>query len=307
MSELETVALAEAAPSSTDPDLEVVDSTKKSLGLAGWLSVAWLGLIVFVTVFADLLPFKDPTAELTLPMLAPGQDGFLLGADANGRDLLARIVYGGRNSLMISVGSVSVGFLIGGFLGLLSGYYRNWVGRVLAGLFDILLSIPALVLALALVTVLKGNGSDEAAMDPLMILVITLGIVSIPVIARITRASTLAWSKREFVTAARAQGASDARILFREILPNVLPAMVYIALLGLAITLVAEGSLAILGASLDPPETTWGIMINDGRADMEEAPFLIFIPIVAIFLTVLSLNFLGDAIRSRFDVRESAL
>src|SRR5699024_3111392 len=133
-----------------------------------------------------------------------------------------------------------------------------WVGKVLASLFDILLAIPALVLAMALVAVLKGDPQEGDGFDPLFILILALGIVAIPLIARITRASTMTWSQRDFVTAARAQGATDRRILFREILPNVLPAMVYIALLGMAIAIVAEGSLAILGASVEPPSTTWG-------------------------------------------------
>ena len=284
------------------------DASRKKLGFLGILAGGWLALLVFVVTFADLLPFKDPNAELGMPMLAPGQSGFLLGTDTNGRDVLARLVYGGRNSLIISVGSIAGGFLIGGLLGLLSGYYRNWLGKVLAGLFDILLAIPALVLAMALVAVLKGNPtSNEGGMDPLVILVMTLTVVSIPLIARITRASTMAWSKRDFVTAARAQGASDKRIIFKEILPNVLPAMVYIALLGVAIAIVAEGSLAILGASVEPPETTWGTMIVDGKSQMDAAPFLMFVPIIALFVTVLAFNFLGDAVRDRFDVRESAL
>jgi len=282
-------------------------ATRRRFGIAGWLACAWLGLLAIAVVFADLLPFKDPNAELTIPELAPGQDGFLLGADGNGRDLLARLVYGGRNSLIISVFSIVLGFLVGGFLGLLSGYYRNWVGKVLTSLFDILLAIPALVLAMSLVSVLKGDPSQGGGMDPRTILVLTLAIVSVPLIARITRASTMAWAQRDFVTAARAQGAKDGRILFREIFPNVLPAMAYIALLGMAIAIVAEGSLAILGASVEPPATTWGVMIVEGKDSMEDASFLMFIPIAVVFLTVLSLNFLGDAIRDRFDVRESAL
>jgi peptide/nickel transport system permease protein len=138
-------------------------------------------------------------------------------------------------------------------------------------------------------------------------LIIALGIVSIPLLARITRANTLAWSQREFVTAARAQGATHWRILFREVLPNVLPAMVSIALLGMAIAIVAEGGLAILGASVEPPTATWGVMISTGRSELQQAPFIVWIPIAAVFLTAVSLNYLGDVVRDRFDVRESAL
>jgi len=180
--------------------------------------------------------------------------------------------------------------------------------------FDILLAIPQLVLALSLVSVLKGSpepvepGQSEPFKLPVtLILIIALGIVSIPLLARITRASTLSWSQREFVMAARAQGATHGRILFREVLPNVLPAMVSIALLGMAIAIVAEGGLAILGASVDPPQATWGTMIATGQSELQQAPFIVWIPVFAVFATAASLNYLGDVMRDRFDVRESAL
>lgn len=303
--------VAEAPLAVNAGETSTVVSDKKRLPLGAWLSIGWLAMVVFVAIFADLLPFHDPTAVIASKAeLAPGQEGLWLGSDGSSRDMLSRTVYGGRNSLAIAVGAVSIGFVVGGLLGLLSGYFRNWIGKVLAGLFDILLAIPALVLALSLVSVLKGGGVAEPGafkLPTMLVLIIALGIVSIPLLARITRGNTMAWSQREFVTAARAQGATHSRILFREILPNVLPAMGYIALLGIAIGIVAEGGLAILGASLDPPAATWGVMINDGKSAMEDAPFLMFVPIIATFLTVMSLNYLGDLIRDRFDVRESAL
>jgi peptide/nickel transport system permease protein len=138
-------------------------------------------------------------------------------------------------------------------------------------------------------------------------LIIALGIVSIPVLGRITRASTLSWSEREFVLAAKAQGAKNRRIIVREVLPNVLPAMYSIALLGIAVAIVAEGTLAILGASVSPDTPTWGNMIALGRQALSFAPHIVFEPAIMIFLTVLSLNMLGDVIRARFDVREGAL
>ena len=303
-----SAATPEAPP--MDPDLDQADATaRKRVPLGAWLSGAWLSLVVFLALFANFLPLEDPAAEVARPKLAPGQDGLIFGADGNGRDMLSRLVYGGRNSLAIAVFSILIGFVVGGLLGLLSGYFRNWIGQVLSTLFDILLAIPAVVLAMALVAVLKGDPGDTEAyhMSPILILIIALAIVAIPLLARITRANTLTWSQREFVSAARAQGASDSRILFREILPNVLPAMVYIGLLGMAIAIVAEGSLAILGASVVPPTPTWGVMIVQGKADMEDAPFIMFLPIVAVFATVMALNFLSDFIRDRFDVRESAL
>ncbi|MEZ5137787.1 MAG: ABC transporter permease [Acidimicrobiales bacterium] len=287
-----------------------VGGRKKGWGLGAWLAAGWLILIVGSAILAPILPLNDPTAEVAQKRLAPFQPGGpLLGADANGRDLLSRTIYGARTSLVIAVCAIGLGLLIGGLLGLLAGYFRNWLGNSLVSLFDILLAIPQLVLALSLVSVLKGNPADTESfrLPVTLTLIIALGIVSIPLLARITRASTLSWSQREFVTAARAQGATHSRILFREVLPNVLPAMVSIALLGMAIAIVAEGGLAILGASVEPPTATWGTMIATGKTDLEEAPFIVWIPVAAIFLTATSLNYLGDVIRDRFDVRESAL
>jgi peptide/nickel transport system permease protein len=287
-----------------------VGGKKKGWGLGAWLAAAWLILIVGSALLAPILPLNDPAVEVAPKRLAPFQPGGpLLGADANGRDLLARTIYGARTSLVIAVCAIGMGLIIGGFLGLLSGYFRNWLGNALVSLFDILLAIPQLVLALSLVSVLKGDPSDtESFRLPIVLtLIIALGVVSIPLLARITRASTLSWSQREFVMAARAQGATHRRILFREVLPNVAPAMVSIALLGMAIAIVAEGGLAILGASVEPPTATWGTMVATGKADLQEAPFIVWVPVAAIFLTATSLNYLGDVIRDRFDVRESAL
>jgi len=290
-------------------ELDEGATKKPRLPIGAWVAGGWMTLVILGGALAPILPIKDPNAQVTAtPELAPGQGGLLLGADANGRDLLARMIWGARVSLTIAFTAVILALIIGGLLGLLAGYYRNWVGNVLAGLFDILLAIPALVLALALVAVLKGDPTQQnGGLSGQVILIIAICLVSIPALARITRANTMSWSKREFVTAARAQGASHRRIIIREILPNVLPAMLYITLLGIAIAIVAEGGLALLGAGVDPPTATWGNMINDGRVSMEEAPFIMFIPIAGMFFTVLALNYLGDVVRTRFDVRESAL
>ena len=305
-----TIVAEPAVPVEHTLAAELQPTKKKGLGVIGWLAAGWLILIVSSAFLADLLPLNDPAAEVAPKRFAPLQSGGpLLGADANGRDLLARAIYGARVSLIIAFCAVMIGFVIGGFLGLLAGYFRNWAGNALVSVFDILLAIPQLVLALSLVSVLKGDpSSDEGFKLPVTVtLIIALGIVSIPLLARITRASTLSWSQREFVLAARAQGATHGRILLREVLPNVLPAMVSIALLGMAIAIVAEGGLAILGASVEPPQATWGTMIASGQSELQTAPFIVWIPIFAVFMTAASLNFLGDVMRDRFDVRESAL
>jgi peptide/nickel transport system permease protein len=288
-------------------DLE--DVRAKRLPLGAWIAGGWMALVLGSALLAPILPLNDPNAEVaSIPKLAPGQEGLLFGADSNGRDMFARMIFGARISLTIAFTAVILALIIGGLLGLLAGYYRNWIGNVLASLFDIMLAIPGLVLALSLVAVLKGNPAEnEGGLSGQVILIIAICIVSIPALARNTRANTMAWAKRDFVTAARAQGAGSGRILFREILPNVLPAMAYITLLGIAIAIVAEGGLALLGAGVDPPTATWGNMIDAGRQDMDEAPFIMFIPIAGMFLTVMALNYLGDVVRTHFDVRESAL
>ena len=203
-----------------------------------------------------------------------------------------------------------LGVLVGAVLGGIGGYRHGDVDTYLTGVFNVLLSVPAIVLALALSTFLLGS-PDQAAkgggMPPELVLIIALGIVTIPLVGRISRASALSWSQREFVLAARAQGAKSGRIMLREVLPNVLPAMFSIALLGIAIAIVAEGTLAILGVGVRPPTPSWGNIIALDRGNLFKSPHIVFEASILIFLTVLALNFLGDVVRSRFDVREGGL
>jgi peptide/nickel transport system permease protein len=305
----EARAVGGALTEEIDEPHAAMATTRKGIGITGWLSVTWMAIILLASVFGGLLPLDEPNKEVTTPRLAPFQAGHVLGSDSNGRDMLSRLIAGARTSMEIAVFSVLLGLIIGGLLGLFAGYFRNWFGNVLASIFDILLAIPQLVLALALVSVLKGDPNTTGGFKlPIVLdLILALGLVSIPILARITRASTLTWSKRDFVTAARAQGAGHGRILFREVLPNVLPAMMSIALLGVSIAVVAEGGLAILGVSVEPPQATWGTLINSGRTDLASVPFLTWEPVAAVFLTAVALNFLGDVVIERFGVRESAL
>ena len=277
----------------------------KGLGMGAWLCIGWLVLIIAAALLAPILPLDDPNDTLGgfIASRGFGADGHVLGGDSSGRDLLSRTIWGARNSLTVGFGAIIVGTVVGGLLGLLAGYYRGRVDTFLVGLLDVLLSFPALVLALALVSVLQDRVSD------LLTLVIALGIISIPVLARITRANTLVWSQREFVMAARAQGAKDWRIMIREVLPNVLPSAFSIALLGVAVVIVAEAGLGTLGVGLSTQDPTWGNIINDGRADLTSGttPHIVFVGAAMVFLTVLSLNYLGDVVRARFDVREAGI
>jgi peptide/nickel transport system permease protein len=286
---------------------EVDTSPTRHFGLLGWFSVIWLVGIVVAAITAPWLPIADPDRSvLEIVRIGPVQPGHVLGGDGLGRDMLARVIFGARTTLMVAGGAVVFGLIIGGMLGMVAGYFRGRVDTVLTTLFNVLLSIPALVLALSLVAVFANSDEAISHQRRVVVLILALGIVTIPILGRITRASALSWSEREFVKAAEVVGAGHIRIMFREVLPNVLPAMMSITLLGIAVAIVAEGALSLLGVGV-VEEPTWGNMIAAGRTDLARAPHIVGIPSVAIFLTVLALNSLGDVIRARFDVREAAI
>ena len=304
----------EIAAVETGPEVRAV-RRRRGIGVAGWLSIGWLALVVGLALLAPVLPLDDPRESVTAiakrgPLADAGSaPGHLLGGDYNGRDMLSRLIWGGRTTLLVATLAVVIGFVLGGALGLIGGYFRGKVDIVVSGVLDVLLAVPAVILALAFVVILRTDPSNPGAggLDATTSLIIAIGLVSIPVLGRITRASTLSWSEREFVLAARAQGATHRRIVIREVLPNVLPAMVSIALLGVAVAIVAEGTLAILGAGVEPDTPTWGNMIAIGRGYLERAPHIVFEPALMIFFTVLALNMLGDVVRAKLDVREGAL
>jgi peptide/nickel transport system permease protein len=297
----------------------VEPARKKRLGIGSWVAIVWLVGLVLAAIAAPILPLADPNETFTEIQRAqapfatietsdggtttPFAEGHILGGDRNGHDLFSRAIYGARNSLIVGFGAIAFGIAAGGLLGLIAGYYRGKVDTVLVAFFDVMLAIPALVLALSLTAVLRGRVAD------LWILVVALGIISVPILGRITRANTLVWSQREFVTAARAQGAKNWRIMTREVLPNVLPAMFSIALLGVAVVIAAEAALRLLGIGLSVTDPSWGSIINDGRDFLVQGitAHVVFVGSAFIFFTVLSLNYLGDTVRARFDVREAAI
>ena len=309
----------------------------RGLGLGAWLAIAWLALMVGSAVLAPILPIGDPSEIIELHRPCPTAEvlgrqreqcnivdrgpfaddgtapGYLLGGDGIGRSMLARLVYGARTSLTVAAGAVAFGFVIGGVLGMLAGYFLGKVDTVISAIFNALLSIPAIILAIALAAFLqtpsgKGNQTSASALPSQVILIIAIGIVAVPLLGRITRGSAISWSQREFVLAARAQGAKNLRIMWREVLPNVLPAMLSIALLGVAVAIVAEGSLSILGVGVRPPTPSWGNIIGiDRETFLQGAPHIVMEPALLIFFTVLALNHLGDVVRARFDVREAAI
>jgi peptide/nickel transport system permease protein len=288
-------------------------SRTKRFGIGGRLTTTQIVLVLVGAVIVPLVVHNPESRGLLAGKGIFKVSGHPLGGDGNGNDMLLELAQGARNSLIVAVGAIAFGLLFGGSLGLIAGYFRGKIDTGLTAIFNILLAIPQFVLAVALVSVLAANGvNSQGAPQPasftrrLVVLVVALGIVSIPVLARITRANALQWSQRDFVMAARAQGASNLRIMTREVLPNVLPAMFSISLLGIAVAMIAEGGLSILGAGVQGGYS-WGNIIATGRGQLQNSPNVVFEPVACIFLTVLSINYLGDIVRARFDVRESTL
>lgn len=281
-------------------------TTKRKLGVGAWLAIVWIVGLILLAILAPWIGIKDPNKIYPEIARQGPMAGHPLGGDANGRDLLARIIYGARSSFAVGFGAVAFGLLLGGMLGLITGFFRGKVDSVVTPLMNILLAIPQFVLALSLVTVLA-NGDAISTSRRLAVVVFGLGIVSIPILGRITRANTLAWSEREFVLASRAMGAKSWRIMLREVLPNVVPAMLSIALLGVGVAIVAEGGLSLFGVGVQPPTPSWGNIIADNKDQLRRAPQIVIFTSIVLFLTVMSLNYLGDVVSQRLNVRESVL
>lgn len=293
-----------------DDGLEEVNTYEnKKLGVFFWVCVGWLVSLILAALFADLLPLKDPdqTFRGTSRQGPSAQHWF--GNDNIGKDVFSRTIYGTRRSLGIALTAEFIGFIVGGSLGLLAGYYRKRIEGIITGGIDVLLAFPALILALVLSIFLGGTELPvlrTIAGTPTKALIVALGILTIPTIARITRAGVLVNTEREYVLAARTLGARDLRIMVREVLPNVLPAMLAFALIGVSFLIVIEAALAFLGVS-DVNSASWGVMISLGRDNLDDAPHAVFFPALFMFMTVLAINYIGDRLRQHFDVREAAI
>jgi peptide/nickel transport system permease protein len=254
-------------------------------------------VVLAVAILAILAPAVspyDPLKQDLAGLLAPPGAQHLLGTDNSGRDVLARVIWGARISLIAGLVSVAIAVVAGSAIGLTAGYWGGRLDGVLMRLIDAVLSFPALVLALALGAVL-GAG--------LVGVLIALGVVYTPTFARLMRGQVLTIRTREYVIAARVLGAADRWILWRHVLPNSATPIVVQASLSVGFAILAEASLSFLGLGVQPPEPAWGSMINAGRGYLQQAPWLVFGPGAALFVTVLGLNFVGDGIRDALDPR----
>ena len=245
-------------------------------------------------VAAPLLAPHDPDALHLDAILAPPSSDFWLGTDRLGRDVFSRLLYGGRVSLWVGFVAVGISSLIGVTLGLASGYFRGWVDEAIMRLVDVMLCFPSFFLILSVIAFLEPSLTN---------IMIVIGLTSWMGIARLVRAETLSLREREFVDAARLAGCSTARILWRHILPNALAPVLIAATLGIAGAILVESGLSFLGLGVQPPDASWGNMLQEGKAALETAPWLSVYPGIAILLTVLGYNLLGESLRDLSDPR----
>jgi ABC-type dipeptide/oligopeptide/nickel transport system permease subunit len=298
------ISLPERAPSSLWRDA-LRHLFRKRSAIVGMII---LGALLVVAIFAPFIATHNPTQVLigvenikkrTPPCIhalgcPADQPEHYLGVDGNVRDLFSRVIYGSRVSLFIGLSTVSFAIAIGTLLGAVAGYAGGWVDNIIMRFMDVLMAFPALLLAIAIVTVL-GPGLINA--------LLAIGIVSIPAYARVIRASVLSIKEQDFVTADRALGVSSSRILFHRILPNALTPLIVRGTLGIATAILDAAALSFLGLGAQPPMAEWGSMLGAERNQVFTAPHLVFFPGIAITLTVLGFNLLGDGMRDALDPR----
>ncbi|KAF0818974.1 MULTISPECIES: nickel transporter permease [unclassified Cytobacillus] len=251
-------------------------------------------LYIILAVLAPLISPYDPYEIDLVNKLQPPSADHIMGTDDKGRDILSRILYGSQLSLAVGFVSVFIGALFGIVLGIISGYYGGWVDTIIMRFIDVLLAFPGLLLALAIVS----------ALGPSLInVMIAVGVFSIPTFARIVRGSTLSVKKMEYIDAIRVLGASDLKIIFVHILPNIMSPIIVQGTLRLATSILSVAGLSFLGMGAQPPTPEWGAMLSDGRDFLFTAPHIALFPGIAIALIVLGFNLFGDGLRDALDPR----
>jgi peptide/nickel transport system permease protein len=254
-----------------------------------------LGTLTLLAIAAPLVSPYDPEKTNLLLIYQPPSVAHPFGTDSLGRDLATRILFGGRVSLSIGLLAVAVAISFGTLAGMLAGYYGRWIDSILMRFADMMFAFPRLFVLILLGVFFRGM--------TIGVIVVVLGLLSWMTTARLVRASFLSLRAREFVEAARAIGANDARIIVRHILPNALAPIIVAATLGVAAAIIAESTLSFLGLGIQPPTPSWGNMLKDAPSEMNIAPWTAIFPGLAIFLAVVSINFIGDGLRDALDPR----
>ena len=262
-----------------------------------------LTLMALAAIFARFISPADPNfidqVNWNGTPLAPGVAGHLLGTDENGRDLLSRLIYGAQISLTVALFAVIMEISIGTVLGAVAGYYGGWIDFVIMRVTDVVLSIPLLPLLLVLTAIVSAT-SQKASLSFLLIVVL-IGGLSWPAVARLVRASFLSLREREFAEAARALGNRDGRIIFRHLLPNAIAPIIVQATLEVANVIILESTLSFLGYGIQPPTASWGSMLANSQSNMSIAPWVAVFPGLCIVIVTLSINYLGDGLRDALD------
>ena len=261
---------------------------------------AMLGLIVLVlliamAVMAPWLASFDPAKQNYIAVRKAPSALYWFGTDESGRDMFSRVVFGARSSLLAGLVSIAIALGLGMPIGLLSAYRGGWVDTVISRFTDAMLAVPFLILAIALAAFLGPSLTNA---------MIAIGVTAMPIFIRLTRGQVMSVKVEDYVEAARAVGNPAYRIAFRHILPNILPALLVQATLSIAMAIIAEASLSFLGLGQQPPAPSWGSMLNTAQRFLTQAPWMALYPGLAIFLTVLSFNLLGDGLRDALDPKE---
>jgi peptide/nickel transport system permease protein len=261
-------------------------SSKIGLSIIGFLSI--------IALFAPIIAPYDPNEQLLGKALLSPSLEHPMGTDHLGRDIFSRVIYGSRISLTVGLLVISIGLLFGVPLGLIAGYYGGWKDNLIMRIADILFALPDFLLALFIVSII-GRGLENA--------IIAVGIFSIPIYARLVRGSVLYIRELEFIEGAKALGLNNFRIIFKHILPNVLPPIIVLSTLQIADAILVASALSFLGLGAQPPTPEWGAMVSTGRHYLRTAPWVSVFPGIAIFLAVIGLNLLGDGLREALDPR----
>lgn len=286
-----TVSIARPARTRSEWRRAMRTLTRNRLVVAGLVMVA--GLII-VAALAGLIAPYDPIANNVRAALQPPSSYYYFGTDRFGRDVFSRVVHGSRLTLLVAISSVVISVVIGVALGLIGGYYRGWVDNLIGRVMDVFFSFPALLLAIGVAAML-GPGLSNA--------IIAIAVVYAPVFGRVTRGPVLVERGKEYVEAARVIGASSPRVLLRHIFPNTLSPLIVQATITLSQAILTEATLSYLGLGTQPPFPSWGTMLQESRDFLETAPWTSIFPGLAIMVTVLAFNLLGDGIRDVLDPR----
>lgn len=262
---------------------------KSKLAVIGTIIVAFF---IFLAIFGPLLAPQGINEQNFKMKLQPPSSEHWFGTDVFGRDILSRVILGSRLSLMVGFASVSISIVVGSILGILAGYYGKWIDTIISRIFDILLAFPSILLAIAIVTALGPS---------LFNALIAIAIINIPNFGRLIRSKVLSLKEEEFITAARAIGMKDMRILAAHILPNSMTPIIVQGTLAIATAIIEAASLGFLGLGAQAPAPEWGKMLSDARVYLVNAPWTMIFPGLAIMLTVLGFNLMGDGLRDAFD------